>query len=484
MNKIIVYTAITNGYDRLHPVPEAWRDSAHFVAFLDQPQPARGWEIRPICRRFGDPCRNAKIHKILAHRYFPHAEYSLWVDGSVVIKSTLPLPHWVETYLSQSDLAVFKHRLRNCLYQEGAVCLALGYDSRKLINRQMQKYFALGYPPNNGLAECTVLFRRHTVEVKQLNEEWYQEIRAHSRRDQLSFNYVAHKLNFKYSHLPGNISSNAHFEWRPHLLARRPKVGLNRDSALDPTQVKQFRKNWAKTAASGVSMVYLYYDNPHMLVRQIECWNAYPQVFKESPEVLLIDDGSPKTFAADIVRKVGCRIPLKVYRIWEDIPWNFSGARNLGCAQANDWIYVSDIDTLLLAEDAQKFFAKRALDPTAFYMPRRVWLPDLMAATPGIVNLLFHKEKFREIGGYDEDYAGFYGREETDFHHRLKQVAGKIYRKDVLIRVMPHKIIRDARTITKWPRDKTRNSEIYARKEARGFANPVSPLRFSWDRVF
>jgi hypothetical protein len=231
-----------------------------------------------------------------------------------------------------------------------------------------------------------------------------------------------------------------------------------------------------------INLVFLYYDNPHMLRVQIDCWNSYADALKSPPRVLLIDDGSPKTRAADIVRKIKCRVPIQVFRIQEDIPWNFAGARNLGCHHARGWIYVSDIDTLLYAEDAKKLFEGPPLQREAFYMPKRVWLPSEVEARPGIVNLLFHKSKYREIGGYDEDYAGHYGREETDYHNRLKRAAHKIYREDVIIRVVSPKLVRDAHTHGR-VRDKTRNIALYEQKEAAGYPRPANPLRFAWERV-
>jgi hypothetical protein len=232
-----------------------------------------------------------------------------------------------------------------------------------------------------------------------------------------------------------------------------------------------------------MNLVFLYYDNPIMLREQIECWNSYVNVLARLPTVIVVDDGSPHTHAADIVLRSRSKVPIKVFRIKQDIPWNFSGARNLGCLQSRGWIYVSDIDTLLLSRDAKKFFEGAPLDKNCFYIPKRVWLPHMSEAPPAIVNLLFHKEKYVEIGGYDEDYAGYYGREETDFYNRLSRVAKKIRREDVLTRIVIPALIRDARTITHRSRNKSRNAKIYARKLAAGFINPVNPLRFPWERV-
>jgi len=216
MKDFVVYTAITNDYDRLCDAHALWSHDADFVAFLDSPQSASGWDIRRIYNRFSDPCRNAKIHKILSHKYFPKARYSLWIDGSIRIKSTTLLKCWPEKYLQKHDLAVFKHRFRECAYLEAAVCSQKRLDSFGIINRQMQKYLTERYPFNHGLGECTVLFRRHTDKIKRFNEAWYAEIKSHSRRDQLSFNYAAYKADVEYNHLPGNIVNNSHFELLPH----------------------------------------------------------------------------------------------------------------------------------------------------------------------------------------------------------------------------------------------------------------------------
>jgi len=222
MKDFVVYTAISNGYDSLKCPPKLWMPDADFVAFLDKPQDAPGWNLQPLYRRFHDPCRNAKIHKLLPHRYFPDAHYSLWIDGSVEIVSLLPLALWPDKYLRRHDLVVFKHRSRRCAYDEAAVCLDGNRDSSAVINRQMNKYCSEGYPPRNGLAECTVLFRRHTSKIERFNEAWYAEIKAYSRRDQLSFNYTARKVGLKFNYFPGNMLNNPHFNWLPHIAPRIP----------------------------------------------------------------------------------------------------------------------------------------------------------------------------------------------------------------------------------------------------------------------
>ena len=229
-------------------------------------------------------------------------------------------------------------------------------------------------------------------------------------------------------------------------------------------------------------MIFLYYDNPLMLAEQVRCWNTYLDFLKNTPTLIVVDDGSPSTQAVKVLKKCPCRVPIRVFRIREDIPWNFSGARNLGCLHANDWIYMSDIDTLLYGQDASNMFEGRTLDENCFYMPKRIYLPGLETARPAIVNLLFHKAQYLASGGYDEDYAGYYGREESDFLRRLKRVANLVECHDACVRVMSPSIIHDARSRGR-PRDKTRNAALFDQKRAAGFPKPVNPMRFTWERV-
>ncbi len=216
MPDIVLYTAVSKGYDDLKAPPENWIIGANCVAFSDDSLLAPPWENRPLHREFSDPCRNAKIHKILPHIYFPHAEFSVWLDGSVKVTAEIGLREFIASHLSGCDLAVFRHRRRRCVYQEAAICIAKGKDFADTINRQMLKYRTEGYPEGAGLAECTILIRRHSERIRTFNEMWYAEIMNHSRRDQLSFNYVAHRLGLKFEYIAGTIKDNPYFKRLPH----------------------------------------------------------------------------------------------------------------------------------------------------------------------------------------------------------------------------------------------------------------------------
>lgn len=206
---VVVYTAITNGTNRYDHLKEQRKfDDTEFVAFLENPVESDTWSSRQIHREFSDPCRNAKIHKILSHVYFPDKEYSLWIDGSVSMLFPFPVSRLIQIYLSDSDIALFKHCGRKCIYEEVSTCIKMKLDDPVVMKRQVERYRSEGYPANAGLGECTVLLRRHTEQIKKLNEMWWSEICKGSRRDQLSFNYVARACGVKIKHFMGCLPKN------------------------------------------------------------------------------------------------------------------------------------------------------------------------------------------------------------------------------------------------------------------------------------
>jgi len=214
--KKVVYTAIANDYDKLKARNDSRREAVGYVAFTDTTDYSNGWQTRGIHTQFADPCRNAKIHKILPHIYFPEAEYSLWIDGSIQLRPDFSLDRMIELFLKEYDLAVFRHPARRCIYKEAEKCIELKKDNLEVIRKQIQRYRYECYPKDAGLAECSIILRRHSEKTKIFNEVWWDEIVKHSRRDQLSFNYVCWKLRMRYCTMPGYTHQNDFFEKFPH----------------------------------------------------------------------------------------------------------------------------------------------------------------------------------------------------------------------------------------------------------------------------
>lgn len=206
-----MYTSITAGKDTLKAPLDP--SGADFILFSDQPPvvhddfaAASCWKSRPACNLFGDPRRNSRAPKLLAHQYVPDYDFSLWIDGSV--RLLVPARDLVEKYLGEADIALFRHTTRECIYDEAEICAKLRLDDPAIIEAQVAKYRLEGFPAKQGLNEGGVILRRHGPLMEHFNDAWWSEYCRHSCRDQLSFNYVFHKLGARLTHFPGTVLDN------------------------------------------------------------------------------------------------------------------------------------------------------------------------------------------------------------------------------------------------------------------------------------
>lgn len=213
--KIAIYTSITASKDSLKE--PKYHAGADCILFSDQTESLNlpeSWDVRSACDLFIDPRRNSRSPKLLAHQYFHDYDYSLWIDGS--IRLLVPVHDLIDEYLGQMDIALFRHPIRDCIYEEAAACTEQGLDDPDIMAAQMVKYRREGYPARNGLNESGVILRRHNARIESFNNAWWSEYCRHSCRDQLSLNYSLYKFGICPALFPGVIGDNpgiVSYEW-------------------------------------------------------------------------------------------------------------------------------------------------------------------------------------------------------------------------------------------------------------------------------
>ncbi|AKL95227.1 glycosyltransferase [Clostridium aceticum] len=208
-NKIAVYTAITGKYEKLKE-PRFVSKKCDYICFTDdKSMKSNIWEIRKIKNPSDHLIKTARRYKILPHLYLPDYEYSIWVDGSMLIIGDLN--KLLKKELDNEKMAFFKHPTRDCLYDEARVC-SRKKDNPKIISKQIERYKLAGYKKNQGLIASGVIMRKHNeAEVKKLMKAWWNEVASFSIRDQISFNYVAWKNKASYKIIQKNIFHNEYF---------------------------------------------------------------------------------------------------------------------------------------------------------------------------------------------------------------------------------------------------------------------------------
>lgn len=230
-SNIVVYTAITGGYDSLKE--NQCTEGADFVAFADTPAQSEVWKIILFKSIFKSPTRSAKIFKILSHQYTPDYEYSMWMDGNFVLR--VPVKTLIDEYLKDNNMAVFRHNKRDCIYQEGKYDVLVRRDREEIVEEQLAKYMRDGHPPNSGLYACGVLIRRNCKAVEEFNNAWWSEICSGSERDQTSFAYLVRKLKMKLGYLNSGeyeYYNSEEFQYLPHVKGyeRTYESGIQRNN--------------------------------------------------------------------------------------------------------------------------------------------------------------------------------------------------------------------------------------------------------------
>lgn len=249
MKNIAIYTSIFGADVKLYPQPSI--KGVDYICFSDRMHKANGWKVIVSPKIYeNDDVRNNRYYKILPHKVLKEYDYTIYIDGNfLILKSPLAL---IEQQMRDCNMLAFDHSQtendrRDCIYKEYEAILELYEkkgilkDDLVLIKTQIDFYRSNNYPEKNGLIKGGVLIRKHNEpDVVTAMERWWYFIQNYSKRDQLSFNYVAWETGLKYKFLPGDIrrgnpwfymvsknDKNLKFSLFKYKLRRLIKSGLN-----------------------------------------------------------------------------------------------------------------------------------------------------------------------------------------------------------------------------------------------------------------
>lgn len=197
---LAIYTTIFGDHDFLREPSRDLAGACPFICFTDDPTlTSEHFQLR-ICRRqLADPVRESRMYKILPHVFLPEYRYTLWVDASTELHISDPAA-LVAEQLRDCGIAIMEHPANDDIYAELDRCLHFRKDDPGLMKRQVEAYRRDGYPAGGGLVSgCAILRDNLDPRVCELNEAWWSEVQRFSRRDQLSFNYVAWKRGIRYA---------------------------------------------------------------------------------------------------------------------------------------------------------------------------------------------------------------------------------------------------------------------------------------------
>lgn len=208
IGKTVIYTVLTGDYDSVHEILYK-ENMVEYLLFTNNPGiTSKTWKVVYVPEDIDNVLLSRKI-KILPHQYLPD-EYdcSIYVDANAIIYGELSL---LTSYLSEDiGFAVSRHHERNSVKEEVSTLIERRMVPSKEATDQYLRYRSEGFKDDLGLAECSILVRKHKEkDLQMLMESWWDEFRRGVRRDQVSLMPCLQRSDYsKFVFMDGYVRHN------------------------------------------------------------------------------------------------------------------------------------------------------------------------------------------------------------------------------------------------------------------------------------
>ena len=215
MNKICVYTAITGNYDNLKKIKYKDKNIDYICFTNNKDITSDFWKIIYVDEDLDNLTLARKI-KIKGYEYLKEYNITIWMDGAIEVLKPISIFLKEKCDLEKYDMIGFKHKYRDCIYDEINECVRLNKET--IDNALILEKFLIKekYPKHNGLIESTVLVRKNNKKVNILMNDWFNMLIKYTRRDQLTFNYCLWKNSIEINFLNLYVFDNKYFKHDNH----------------------------------------------------------------------------------------------------------------------------------------------------------------------------------------------------------------------------------------------------------------------------
>lgn len=211
---------------------------------------------------------------------------------------------------------------------------------------------------------------------------------------------------------------------------------------------------------SYITHFYLNQGDVSAIMDLLHAYATYDPQLLDRIQFVIVDDGSPLDYDIPAVD-----LNLTWLKITDDIPWNQSGARNLGVTYArSDKILMVDLDHIF----PETTLAHMVRRPECGRNCYRIYRTDtetgqLKKKHPN--TFLMSRARFFRFFGYDEEFAGHYGAEDYRFVKVHKYHGTRFLYLPKKYRCMERGDIDHHRAYHSLKRDLTHNTPIDTRKK-------------------
>lgn len=206
--KVIVYACITNNYDVIKD-PLYINDDTKYYLYKDDNTSNHSeiWKSKEIDYRKSLTNAN-RYYKFHPDIFEKEAEFAIYIDGTVKIISDVTTICSIARE-SKIGIAMHRHHVRDCVYQEAIACHCYGRGNKIKIDSLMKTYKNEGFPQKFGLCEATIIvYDLKNPLAKKIAHEWWENyMKSETKRDQLIFPYILWKNGFTMNDV-GNLGND------------------------------------------------------------------------------------------------------------------------------------------------------------------------------------------------------------------------------------------------------------------------------------
>lgn len=225
MERIAIYTCITGGYDDLHQPYAPDGDDFDFICFVEKGSPLLTadtglWQVRELPVSYGDAQLDSRYPKMHPHILLPEYEYSVWIDGNILILDSTLYDAARRCREAGSSWAGVTHPSRDCVYAEARKCRDMGYFGWFKLFNIWATLVVNNIPLHDGLLENNLIFRAHNLPlVIDFNDAWWDCYKNFCRRDQISAPLCFKRTGLQWDYLlpqGQNCRNNPGFKYLLH----------------------------------------------------------------------------------------------------------------------------------------------------------------------------------------------------------------------------------------------------------------------------
>lgn len=236
--KIALYSCYFGAHEPFNPAAAASaQEGVACFVFTDRPDLATDPGTRPVVLTpdAAGPAIHSRLPKLCPHLFFEGFDWVVYIDNNArMVHSPGRIVHKIGKEFPDRPAGryFFRHRRRDCAWDEADECLRLGFMTAQQHAHVIATFTAAGFPRRAGLFANTCLIQRMgSAATDRLNEAWFDSLTRYTRRDQVMLPFLLWQQGVPHHAVKPKIKDWADWPVFPEAERERFRRGVARANA-------------------------------------------------------------------------------------------------------------------------------------------------------------------------------------------------------------------------------------------------------------